>query len=1548
MDYSGRYSSRVIGVAMSYLDPFSARLEAAHWCAKGEELYNQNRLPEALQCFDRALELDPVNKIAWMDKGNILDVIGQPQAAIRCYDAALEIDPSYDEAWYNKGYTLQNLGFHRDALECYDRVLFYNENHIKTLFHKGYLLITSFEFDKGLSHLLKAEKLGVDISSVNLKEMEVIYGRTPKNATEEQVWVNELVRLFMKKEADFAKKAGTSGDVSLLTIEMLVENRRLSSSGTTTAIKRLVVLGVVNYETFIRLENRINSFLEEKKSRLALGGAELGLQVAKCLENTSILGRALFRLGEIHWRLGNLEPVLRFYEEAAPSLESTGQSAELETTLGNLGDAYCNSLAKYEQAIVLLNRAININLNITHREEIISLWQGQLGLAYSLTGKYEEAAKYLELAVSDINFDHEYKTPLKIVWNLNLGSCYSNLKMPEKSIRAYTDSLSLMDENDYFRKTLAYYSLCNTYNDIGQYENALEMIIKARELWCSSNFASADFFPDSFKVISQGFTFDSNNKSSFEAEAWLLQGKFHRKLDQLQESTECFDKAKRLAERAGHLAQFKTSLELLANNYLKLQNTELAIHFIDQALSVPAKDKEDLLWAYHYISEFSKKYIEVGKTRDLTKQIGNKLIELQFIEVESKVVCHLGTGFLMILSEFSQNPAEYFLLLSKRLSNRKFLACLYASISEYMAHREMSAVQAAFELAQQAYIWAFSLEENDVYLRTTSTHILARIYKYWGKLKFAAQLSMQAQSLLSDLDDNDLALTVRTQLGGILLLQGNYQQGIEILENSLGKSNLLGVDETADTMLELGLAYIHLEQYEKAENILNGALAQFKAAGNLRGEAACRGNLGICASRNDVLLSASEHFEFALSASRELGRHDDEVISLYSLGAVSLKSGKFVESIEFYNQALDLIYKYGFYQEEAITLTGLGQAHLLSNQPEKARIYLEKALEHRDSISDTLHSLSVLARYFYEKRNYHNSNELALEAVELYESIWFNLNRIEDQFKYIEIGDQSYDIAVKSAIQLAQFLKAFELAERAKTHTLNSYSLQAKSGRKSFATPESITRLLPDQNTAVVNLYITSSGSLAFVLTKLNSEIIKTLVNRADFSVFPSVNENSHNAEKESILKLSERILLLNLELLGKSFGLDEGKGDLPERVIVTDDGLCTISLPSFSKKILERRERMFITFGPTETTDGRIIPRIGVGSWELATQILPKDQKLPGENWLDVAEGVLVELRERLFWPILTVLKELGISKLILIPHYSTSLAPLQMMRWEENGTQVRAIDRFEISFAPSCTVLQETFEKASHTKSLANNLIGISNPNRDLPFAELEISTIASMFGKSAQLILSEDSATSSNVVSNIHNYSFIHFGCHAKHVSEDPYRSYMSLAGQDQSNEFRFTVGEVLSSLNLSGSKLAVISACESAFTESKTAEYLGIPGALIFAGAPSVISSLWEVDDLSTAFLMGRFYENILITGMELATALRESQLWLRTSTAFTLMNRLEVIRKAIKRNIGTDLLPQISYAWRTLVVMEPNECPFSHPFFWAPFILVGYPGKVSHA
>ncbi|MBI4377962.1 MAG: CHAT domain-containing protein, partial [Nitrospinae bacterium] len=220
--------------------------------------------------------------------------------------------------------------------------------------------------------------------------------------------------------------------------------------------------------------------------------------------------------------------------------------------------------------------------------------------------------------------------------------------------------------------------------------------------------------------------------------------------------------------------------------------------------------------------------------------------------------------------------------------------------------------------------------------------------------------------------------------------------------------------------------------------------------------------------------------------------------------------------------------------------------------------------------------------------------------------------------------------------------------------------------------------------------------------------------------------------------------------------------------------------------------------------------------------------------------------------------------------------------------------IEEYSLFYLPSASVMKFTSEKR---RGKGERLIAFGNPDLgdpalDLPFAQKEVERIANLFGETALFYRKEATEGMAKKISA--GFDIIHFASHAEFSDIDPMYSNIRLA-RDEGEDGRFESGEVFS-LNIKP-YLVVLSACKTGLGAVTSGdEIIGMNRAWIYAGTPSIVSSLWSVSDISTALLMEEFYKNLKEKPKD--EALREAEI--------TLIKNKE----------------------------------YSHPFYWAPFFLTG--------
>jgi CHAT domain-containing protein len=184
-------------------------------------------------------------------------------------------------------------------------------------------------------------------------------------------------------------------------------------------------------------------------------------------------------------------------------------------------------------------------------------------------------------------------------------------------------------------------------------------------------------------------------------------------------------------------------------------------------------------------------------------------------------------------------------------------------------------------------------------------------------------------------------------------------------------------------------------------------------------------------------------------------------------------------------------------------------------------------------------------------------------------------------------------------------------------------------------------------------------------------------------------------------------------------------------------------------------------------------------------------------------------------------------------------------------------------------------------------------------LPNARAEVQKIASLYSKDQVTVLEGKQASEKNFKqTDLQEYKRIHFASHGLIDEEKPEFSSLVLSSDEKGSEDGYLTMREVFDLKLNAD-LVVLSACKTGLGKEVRGEGVtGISRAFLCAGTPSVLVSLWDVYDKSTADFMASFYKNMETKNMNKSAALREA--------------RLQMI--ASKK--------------------------FSHPYYWAPFVLIG--------
>ena len=296
---------------------------------------------------------------------------------------------------------------------------------------------------------------------------------------------------------------------------------------------------------------------------------------------------------------------------------------------------------------------------------------------------------------------------------------------------------------------------------------------------------------------------------------------------------------------------------------------------------------------------------------------------------------------------------------------------------------------------------------------------------------------------------------------------------------------------------------------------------------------------------------------------------------------------------------------------------------------------------------------------------------------------------------------------------------------------------------------------------------------------------------------------------------------------------------------------------------------------------------------------------------------------------PLANRLMEMGHDRAILVPLGSLGQLPLH----------AAAPPGLSLGYAPSARALQAAL--LSRAAGDRRSLLAVGNPSRtdepSLPLATAEVRAIAGMPQRwSTASLLLGDKARAQTLASEAGAATHLHFAGHGIFRPFEPLESALLLADQDDLSLADLLAGKV----SFASARLAVMCACRSANVGDHRLpdEMLGLPTGMLLAGVPSVVGTMWPVEERASAVFSVRFYQELFSCDDPLE-AVAAAQRWLRDASAGALTACVEAMRKSL---MPCDEAAEkaLSRLWRDLASRSPDERPFAAPVYWAAFAYVG--------
>jgi CHAT domain-containing protein len=761
-------------------------------------------------------------------------------------------------------------------------------------------------------------------------------------------------------------------------------------------------------------------------------------------------------------------------------------------------------------------------------------------------------------------------------------------------------------------------------------------------------------------------------------------------------------------------------------------------------------------------------------------------------------------------------------------------------------------------------------------------------------------------------------------------------------------------DKWADTQINLALTYVDRSKGNKADN-LEQAIILYKQSlkiytfnkfpkawadiksnianayyYRIKGDKAKNLEKSINYHKEALLVRTFDDFP------QEWARTQNDLAVAYSNRIRGNKSDNLEQAIIAYNESLKVYTFEDFPQDWAGTQNNLAAVHYSrvkgdkNENLKKAINYYQNSLKIRSKDGfplDCLLTARNLGILYYNENQWREATKAYQLAIKALENARLEALNPQSRQEVLSNAIDVFHRIVQAHLNINQPEKALEYIERSKGRNL--VELMTQKNLQPQGVSQEIIEQLNELKQRVVNEQI-----------RLQSQSINQNLMRSD-------NLNSYVQDQNYLKQYQQELdnfIERKIKPIDPLFSLTQKVEPIPfvEIQALTNAETCLLQWYITREKILA-----FVV-----SADGEV--KVWQSSEEDTKQLIDAInnylQLYYSENgkaeWRNQLSSLLQTFADILHINDILDLIPDNCKRLIIIPHLFLHILPLHAFPISQShvlkfGAVANAQDLHDlfpngVQYAPSCQLLQiaQSFQHFDF-----NKLFAIQNPTKDLLYTDLEVNILSNFFTESQ--IIAKDNATKNAIIPHLKssNNHCHHFSCHGDFNPNNPFESALFLANKEP-----LTLGEIFE-LRLNQCRLVTLSACETGLIDlnSISDEYIGLPSGFLFAGSPSVVSSLWTVNDLSTSFLMIKFYEILFNVNLNIsvAVALKEAQDWLQNLTIEKLDKFLEQYQPQIDKYLSPLRLGQRKIYQESLKqIRQRQPHPFANPYYWAGFTATG--------
>ena len=787
-----------------------------------------------------------------------------------------------------------------------------------------------------------------------------------------------------------------------------------------------------------------------------------------------------------------------------------------------------------------------------------------------------------------------------------------------------------------------------------------------------------------------------------------------------------------------------------------------------------------------------------------------------------------------------------------------------------------------------------------------------------------------------------------------------YKKALDYYRHSLEIDRRIGdVAGESACLTNIGIVYDSLGQYKEALDYYRQSLEIKRRTGDVAGESKCLNNIGIVYKSLGQYKEALEYYRQSLEISRRIGDVVAESACLMNIGVGYDSLGQYKEALDYYRQSLEISRRIGDVAVESKCLNNIGNVYNILGQYDKAIELFQAAIKiskELDELETVWKIYTGLGKAFWKSGKSEEAVAFYKKAVDTIEILYQHTTGLKEEERSSMIGEKSfvYQEFIELLLELHKKSpskgydrEAFIISEKYKSRTFQE--MMAKAGAKITLSGDKAFKEMIEKERQLTGELTNLQGLFTKEMSKpekqRNQEVIgslKSQVSKSEKSLSDLEKEIESQYPRYADLKKPRPLSVEELQEILKS----------DETVIsyaVGKDKLAAFVIGKKSFKLIE----------------------IGVGKEELSKLVRRYRRGLEDVTEIKDLEKfkpeIAYELYQKIFHPLTSELK--GITKLYISADDILYTLPFEALvdkeinekafneargrggvYLSEYNTLHYLIDTYTITYLPSASVLRSLrkYEKPEYGK-WSKPLIAFADPifnpdeeksqegkglkgrglNQETQFtAQILIRSTGSgklerlkesaqeaeaiskeLKGRKEDIYLREKATEENIYKTSLRDSRYLLFSTHGllggdfSGVAEPALA--LTLIDNPPGKDGFLTMSEVLG-LDLN-SELIILSACNTSGKGDKTGSgegFVGLTRSFMYAGSKSLLVTHWSVESESARDLMVDTFRNM---NKEVKPeALRKAKLMMKNST----------------RQKGKEKLS------------------LSHPFFWAPFVLVG--------